>query len=123
MFQLITEPTRIMKKSRSRPYNNRCPGLFTSWEAETSISISDQLPIYGIFDMLPPKQSMSKFVWHYNKVDFIAINAELKSVDWEKASYEIGDLDQATDFLLNNMKASAYRHIGKKVTLNSEVRN
>ena len=54
---------------------------------------------------------MSKFVWHYKRADFIAINAELNSVDWEKAFHELGDVDQATDFILNNIKASAYRHI------------
>jgi len=114
MFQLISEPTRITEESRSilDLIITDTPGLFTSWGVDSSISISDHLLLYGTLNLLPNRnQSLPKCVWHYNRADFISIIAELNGIDWEDAFKELDDVDLATDFLINNIKASAYRHI------------
>jgi hypothetical protein len=114
MLQLVSEPTRITELNSSilDLIITDSPGLFQSWGVDSSLSISDHILIHGTLNVTPLNtQCRSKFVWHYNRADYVSIMSELDSIDWERAFYELGDLDKSTDFLINNIKASAYRHI------------
>ncbi len=114
MIQLVSEPTRITELNSSilDLIITDSPGLFKSWGVDSSLSISDHILIHGTLNLsVPNTQNKSRFIWHYNRADFASIMAELDSIDWEKAFNELGNLDFSTDFLIHNIKASAFRHI------------
>ena len=124
LFQLIKEPTRVtnLHSSLLDLIITDSPGLFTSWGINDSLCISDHILVYGVLSLTVPRQkNMTRFVWHYNRADFDSIKAELNSIDWETSFAELTDVETATNFLVNNIKAAAFRHIPyKKVKINSK---
>lgn len=122
LFQLVNEPTRIteLHSSLLDLIITDTPGLFSHWGVNDSLCISDHILVYGVLSLTAPRvQSKPRFVWHYNRADFDSINAELNSIDWEHSFAELTDVDLATDFLINNVKAASFRHIPyRKICMN-----
>ncbi len=117
LFQMIDEPTRITDKSASLLdlIITDSPGYLDNVNQLPPIGDLDHNIVYGYLNFVVDRPgNVTRTVWHYNRADFEALNAEFLQAPWATGHMLYDDINDLLGYYYQLITMGMESHIPKR---------